>query len=176
MFFNAIAPRHITSGISRKNPEAAIRAFKLAFPHGGAMLTLKVSGAASAPRELERLRRLCADPAIHILTKTLSHEELDNLYWQHDVYLSLHRSEGYGLTIREAMLRGLHVVATGWSGNMDFMTGSLAHAVPFQMVPIHESKGPLKGLKGRWAEPDADAAAMVLRELAMTLRQDRNNP
>lgn len=84
---------------------------------------------------------------------------MDELYLRHDVYLSLHRSEGYGLTIREAMLHGLYVIATGWSGNMDFMGGERCYAVPYTLVPVNLNHGFCKGIKARWAEPDIDAAA-----------------
>ena len=66
------------------------------------------------------------------------------------------------------MLHGLHVVATGWSGNMDFMQGKLAHAVPYTLVPVRLDSGPCKGLKARWAEADTRAAANILQ----TLRQN----
>lgn len=156
----------VSSGLNRKNPEAALRAFAEAFPQGGAELTFKVSGATAAPAAMEALRERCRSvPHVHIITDILDRDALSRLYCRHDVYLSLHRSEGYGLTIREAMLHGLHVVATGWSGNMDFMDGELSHPVPFTLVPLKEKQGPLKGLKGQWAEADTAAAAAILRKL-----------
>lgn len=156
----------VSSGMNRKNPEAALRAFAEAFPQGGAELTFKVSGATAAPAAMEALRERCRSvPHVHIITDILDRDALSRLYCRHDVYLSLHRSEGYGLTIREAMLHGLHVVATGWSGNMDFMDGELSHPVPFTLVPLKEKRGPLKGLKGQWAEADTAAAAAILRKL-----------
>lgn len=156
----------VSSGLNRKNPEAALRAFAEAFPQGGAELTFKVSGATAAPAAMEALRERCRSvPHAHIITDILDRDALSRLYCRHDVYLSLHRSEGYGLTIREAMLHGLHVVATGWSGNMDFMDGELSHPVPFRLVPLKEKRGPLKGLKGQWAEADTAAAAAILRKL-----------
>lgn len=164
----------VSSGLNRKNPEAALRAFAEAFPHGGAELTFKVSGATAAPAAMEALRERCrAVPHVHIITDILDREALARLYCRHDVYLSLHRSEGYGLTIREAMLHGLHVVATGWSGNMDFMDGELSHPVPFTLVPLKEDQGPLKGLRGQWAEADTAAAARILRKLREQLSASR---
>lgn len=154
------------SGLNRKNPEGVLKAFCTAFPDGGAELTLKISGAIHAQEVINYIRNLCEKiKNVHIITDVLDRESMSRLYCYHDVYISLHRSEGYGLTIREAMLHGLHVVATGWSGNMDFMDGELAHPVPYTLVPLKEEQGPLKGLKGHWAEADTDAAANILRKL-----------
>lgn len=154
------------SGLNRKNPEGVLKAFCTAFPDGGAELTLKISGAMHAQEVINYIRNLCEKiKNVHIITDVLDRESMSRLYCYHDVYISLHRSEGYGLTIREAMLHGLHVVATGWSGNMDFMDGELAHPVPYTLVPLKEEQGPLKGLKGQWAEADTDAAAKILRQL-----------
>ena len=115
------------SSCERKNPLAALRAFKLAFQPGEAELTFKVTGANEHPETLAGLKRACAGtPGVRIVDAALSQDALSELYLAHDIYLSLHRSEGYGLTIREAMLHDLHVVATGWSGNMDFMRGPRA--------------------------------------------------
>lgn len=154
------------SGLNRKNPEAVLKAFHTAFPDGGAELTLKISGVAHAQEVINYIHSLCKKiKNVHIITDVLDRESMSLLYCKHDVYISLHRSEGYGLTIREAMLHGLHVVATGWSGNMDFMDGELTHPVPYTLIPLREEQGPLKGLKGQWAEADTDAAASILRKL-----------
>ena len=118
------------SSFERKNPLAALRAFERAFAPGEAELTFKISNPEADGRAFETFRQACARvPGVRLRAEILTAETLEDLYLRHDVYLSLHRSEGYGLTIREAMLHGLHVVATGWSGNMDFMAGALAHPV-----------------------------------------------
>ena len=156
----------ISSGVNRKNPQAVLQAFIKAFPQGGAELTFKVNGISANYKKIQKLKKLCDHlPNVHIITDVLDKKSLSNLYCSHDIYISLHRSEGYGLTIREAMLHGLHVVATGWSGNMDFMHGKLAHPVPYNLVAIDEHEGPLKGIKGKWAEADIDEAARILRHL-----------
>lgn len=156
----------IGSGMNRKNPQAVLRAFIEAFPHGGAELTLKVSGAAANKEKMQKFKEQCDRiQNVHIITDILDRDNMSNLYLNHDIYLSLHRSEGYGLTIREAMLHGLHIVATGWSGNMDFMYGKLAHPVPYHLIEIKEYEGPLKGIKGKWAEADITEAVQILRKL-----------
>jgi len=154
------------SSFERKNPLAALQAFSQAFSAGEAELTFKVSNARSASRKFEALREACSlVPGARIITDIFTPEQLSKLYLEHDIYLSLHRSEGFGLTIHEAMLHGLHVVATGWSANMDFMKGPLAHAVPYTLVPVRLDSGPYKGLNVRWAEADTRAAAKILQDL-----------
>lgn len=156
----------------RKNPLAALEAFARAFRPGEAELTFKVSNEGTEPKRFARFQAACAaTPGVRILTGTLAPEDMEDLYLRHDVCLSLHRSEGFGLTILEALRRGLHAVATGWSGNMDFMTGELAHAVPCTLVPMPMHSGPCKGLRARWAEPDVEAAAAILRELHQELAE-----
>jgi len=158
----------MASSYERKNPLAAIEAFTKAFPDGGAELTLKVSQAGADPLRHREIMQAASRPGIRVVTEMLSDIDLEKLYLAHDVYLSLHRSEGYGLTIREAMLCGLHVVAVGWSGNMDFMHGERVHPVPYALVPVR-ARGSMRGMEPRWAEADTDAAAQILRDLRHTL-------
>ncbi len=156
---------------TRKNPEAVICAFTKAFTPNEAYLTLKLSQTSNFAEDFAKIKRLAQNfPHIHILTKWLNDAELDRLYLDHDVYISLHRSEGYGLTIHEAMQRNLHVVATGWSGNMDFMTGENVFAVPYTLVPIHKSTPHFDNIpKAHWAEADTDTAAELLQNIRKKL-------
>ena len=164
---------NMASSFERKNPLAALRAFQEAFIPGQAELTFKISEPDADPDALAKLQLMASQvPGTTIITEHYSRTQLDDLYLRHDVYLSLHRSEGYGLTIREAMLHGLHAVATGWSGNMDFMQGPLAHPVPCTLVPVNMASGPFKGIKGVWAEADASAAADILRRLRVQLSRN----
>lgn len=154
------------SSFERKNPLAALKAFAAAFAPGEATLTFKIANSASDAKKYTQFRNACARvPGVRIITDTLDSEEMANLYLEHDVYLSLHRSEGFGLTILEAMRHGLYAVATAWSGNMDFMTGNLACPVPFSFVDVNINRGAFKGIATRWAEPDIDAAVDILRNL-----------
>lgn len=158
------------SSFARKNPLAALQAFERAFAPGQAELTFKVSNSQSDAPTFTAFREACARvPGVRLLTEIMTPEAMEELYLRHDVYLSLHRSEGYGLTIREAMRYGLHAVATGWSGNMDFMQGPLAHPVPYTLAPVRMDDGPYKGLRAHWAEADVDAAANILRGLRKDL-------
>lgn len=160
----------MASSAQRKNPAAVIEAFRMAFAPGEAMLTLKV-GQPEADRDAYRALVASASqvPGVKVRTEALGEEELDALYLEHDVYVSLHRSEGYGLTIREAMLRGLYVVATGWSGNMDFMQGDRCFPVPFRLVAAPVGALGLDHAPCRWAEPDVSAAAELLRGIRAML-------
>jgi len=164
----------MASGFERKNPLAALRAFALAFPEGKAELSFKVSDVSAAQDVFRNFAEACSKVrGVRILTETMSREALSELYLEHDVYLSLHRSEGYGLTIQEAMQHGLHAVATGWSGNMEFMQGPLAHPVPYTLIPVGADGGAYKGLHAEWAEADVEACAVLLRQLHRQLTENR---
>jgi glycosyltransferase involved in cell wall biosynthesis len=130
-------------------------------------LVLKLSSGSQFPDAAERLRQQAqADPRIQVLDGHLPLEELDGLYTEADALLSLHRAEGFGLTLAEAMAGGLPVVATGYSGNLDFMPPGSAELVPYRRVPIARTEGDYR--EGwPWAEPDLDAAASALRRLAL---------
>ena len=79
-----------------------------------------------------------------------------------DAYVSLHRAEGFGLTIAEAMAAGKPVIATGYSGNLEFMTDENSFLVPYELVQIPHGSAPYPN-SARWAEPDRDAAAAAMR-------------
>lgn len=155
------------STVARKNPYGVIEAFQAAFPQGcGAQLVLKISSAEQFPDAMGALRERCAsDPRIVLLDRHLSAAEMDGLLLQADVLLSLHRAEGFGLTLAEAMAAGLPVIATGYSGNLAFMAPGEAELVPYALVSIEDTEGDYpRGC--RWAEPDPDWAARALRRLA----------
>ncbi|MFM7635827.1 MAG: glycosyltransferase [Cyanobacteriota bacterium] len=155
------------STVARKNPYGVIQAFQAAFPPGReARLVLKISSAAQFPQAMGTLREHCAsDPRILLLDRHLTASEMDGLLLEADVLLSLHRAEGFGLTLAEAMAAGLPVIATGYSGNLAFMAPAEAELVPYTLVPIEATQGDYpRGC--RWAEPDPEWAARALRRLA----------
>jgi hypothetical protein len=156
---------------SRKNPQAAVAAFLHAFTPEEACLTIKISQPDANAAEWERLQTLAAPhPHIRLVAGWMDEADLERLFLEHDVYLSLHRSEGYGLTIREAMLRNLYVVATGWSGNMDFMQGERIFAAPYTLVPVSRSDRTFASVAdARWAEPNIEEAANILKHIFCTL-------
>lgn len=157
------------SNFYRKNPEAAIQAFKLAFANSNrAELILKIGSVDNHPKEWALIEDAISDaPNIRVIVDYLSSGDLKALYWQSDIFLSLHRSEGYGLALHEAMLYGLELVATGWSGNMDFMKGPKCHPVGYRLVEVDDPSGFYSNTGvGYWAEADVAEATDILRGVA----------
>jgi glycosyltransferase involved in cell wall biosynthesis len=149
----------------RKNPDGLIAAYSRAFrPEDGAHLIIKTINGDLHHAELERLRFEIDRPDITIVDGYVRWSEARALMELADCYASLHRSEGFGLTLAEAMALGKPVIATAWSGNVDFMTAEVSRLVPAELVPI-PGDVPVYGGIGRWAEPDLDAAAHALRQV-----------
>jgi glycosyltransferase involved in cell wall biosynthesis len=106
-----------------------------------------------------------AGPNVRIVDETWPYAEVKALIAGADVLISLHRAEGFGLTPAEAMALGCPVVATGYSGVLDFMDDTNAILVPWRAVPVDDPQG-IYTYKGEtWAEPDLDAAAAALTRL-----------
>ena len=131
------------------------------------VLVLKVGHPDHFPADFEVLRGAVAGVGnIRLETRAMAQGEVHALTACADIVLSLHRSEGFGLVPAEAMLLGRPVVATGWSGNMDFMDADSTVLVPFRLVPARDPRGVLEAPGAMWAEPDVGAAAEALRRLA----------
>jgi glycosyltransferase involved in cell wall biosynthesis len=149
----------------RKNPAAVIEAFTRAFePDEGAHLVIKSIGGAGDIAGLERLRLSTDRADVHFVDGPIREPRLKALFEHCDCYVSLHRSEGFGLTMAEAMALAKPVVATSWSGNLDFMDEQTAHLVPATLVPIPDDV-PIYAGTGAWAEPDVDSAAEAIRRV-----------
>ena len=154
------------SVFERKNPLAVLDAFSRAFPPGsGAKLIVK---ALNPERDRESHQRLLAaagaHPDTHLIETRLSRSERDGLMRAADCYVSLHRAEGFGYTLAEAMWLGKPVIATGYSGNLDFMTPENSYLVDYRLVPIGAGKEPYPA-GGEWAQPDVDRAAAMMRHV-----------
>ena len=155
---------NLASSFHRKNPLAAIAAFRAAFGSRlDRILLLKVGHPEHAPADYARLVRIAQAPNIRVETRTLSTADCHALTACADIVLSLHRSEGFGLVMAEAMLLGKPVIATGWSGNTDFMDSTNAALVDCRLVPAQDDRAVYRGT---WAEPDVAQAARLLRALA----------
>lgn len=150
----------------RKNPFGAIEAFARAFPvPGDARLVIKLSHGSSRPAELAQLReRVAKIPGVIILDRILERQEVYDLQAVCDAFVSLHRSEGWGLNLSESMLLGKPVIATAYSGNLDFMNRQNSCLVDYRLVPLQTDFGPYRS-GNHWAEPDLDQAASYMRLL-----------
>jgi glycosyltransferase involved in cell wall biosynthesis len=153
------------SVVERKNPLGLIEAYRRAFgPDDGARLILKGINGDVFPDKREELFDAAADrPDIEVWNRYLSSRDRLALVQSVDCYASLHRSEGLGLTMAEAMALGTPVVATAYSGNLDFMDEDSALLVPAEEILI--GPGHLYPADGHWADPDLDVAAAHLRAL-----------
>ncbi len=155
------------STYGRKNPRAAIAAFRLAFGDDpNCLLVLKVGHAEDAAWAMKDLRDAIAGMTnVRLMQETLSRPDMTALVASADTVLSLHRAEGFGLLPAEAMLHGVPVVATGWSGNVDFMTAEDSALVGYQLVPVDDPQGTYTVPGAKWAEANVDEAAAWLKRL-----------
>ena len=165
-----------TSDPARKNPFAAIEAFRRAFSaDDSAHLVIKVNNAQAGSPSSNPLAQLRSEVAslgnrVTLIESILAYDEVLQLYASCDVFVGLHRAEGLGLGLMEAMALGKAVIATGWSGNMTFMNHVNSCLVGFRLIPVAGSIGVYSrdflGHDVRWADPEIDEAAAWMRTLA----------
>jgi glycosyltransferase involved in cell wall biosynthesis len=125
-------------------------------------LLIKTQASASAAAAWRRLHHLAADPRIELRDTTLSRQAVLAMMAEADVFVSLHRSEGFGRGPAEAMLLERPVIATLYSGTEDFLSDNCAYVVGATMRPVRPDEYP--GAEGQnWAEPDIAAAAAHMR-------------
>jgi glycosyltransferase involved in cell wall biosynthesis len=163
---------NLASSFARKNPLAAIAAFRAAFgDRPDRILVMKVSHADHAPEDFARLVEAARAPNIRLETRLMPPADRHALTAAADIVLSLHRSEGFGLVPAEAMLLGRPVIATGWSGNLAYMNRDNAALVGYRLVPTEDSRRVYHD--SYWADPNQSEAVMHLRRLAddATVRQ-----
>lgn len=153
----------VNSSVARKNPYAAIEAFKRAFPQQrDVTLIVKVSRLDNwLPARNQLVEAIAGDTRIRLIEDILNENDMAGLVESADAILSMHRSEGFGLLLAEAMARGKAVVATGWSGNMDFMNEDVSHLVDYKIISVADQQKSYSG--GQWADPSIDDAANKLR-------------
>jgi glycosyltransferase involved in cell wall biosynthesis len=157
------------SYIARKNPQAVVECFRrllAARPLAPTCLVVKLHGAEAAPRELEGV---LADlhnfrSRVVVLNTTMLEVEVHNLIRCCDAFISLHRSEGYGLGLAEAMFLGLPAIGTAYSGNIDFMTPENSIPIGYRLVPVPPGAYPHADNQ-HWAEPDLDEATTQMIRL-----------
>jgi len=158
----------INSSAARKNPEGLITAFQKAFPRASrdkVGLVLKISHPETGCKLWRRIRRAARrDPRIHLVEQTMRRPELLALFKACDCFVSLHRAEGFGRCLAEALLLGKQVVTTGFSGNLDFCREPRVALVRHRMVAL-EVGDYMWGTGQSWADPDLDHAAELMRSV-----------
>ncbi|MBU0491484.1 MAG: glycosyltransferase [Chloroflexi bacterium] len=163
----------VLSILERKNPWAVIRAFRQAFgaPTTGPLLVMKINNSdlvAGRDRELglptgyvEKLATALHDVNGILVDKRYDRATNSALMAACDCYVSLHRCEGFGLTMAEAMYLSKPCIATGYSGNLDYMTPTNSYPVGYRLVELERDWGPYES-GDYWAEPDEDHAAALM--------------
>jgi glycosyltransferase involved in cell wall biosynthesis/lipopolysaccharide biosynthesis glycosyltransferase len=147
----------------RKNPVGLIKSFSKAIPEpNGAELIIKCINGDQFPNEFNRLKTEAKKNNVILMTMNLEKNDLLSLVNCADCFVSLHRSEGFGLTIAEAMYLEKPVIATSYGGNMDFMNKTNSFPVKYKLKEITKDEGPYS--KGNfWAEPDLEDASHLIR-------------
>jgi glycosyltransferase involved in cell wall biosynthesis len=154
--------------VARKNPEAVIAAFRNAFPaaRDDVGLIVKSVNGVHRPDRVAAINALIGeDPRIHHLDTFLGRDESYGLISVSDAYVSLHRAEGLGLGLAEAMALGKPTIATAYSGNLEFMNEGNSLLVAHRIVPVAPGEYPFHDPRFFWADPDVDGAARQMRAL-----------
>lgn len=153
------------SMIERKNPQAAISAFKMAFTPEDVNVGLLIKVNGGDDNSIKLIRSYFEEyDNIFLINKTLTKLEINSLIRCVDVVVSLHRAEGFGLVLAEAMINGVPCIATNWSANTEFMNEDVACMVEYDLVALNNDVGPYK--KGqRWANPSVTQASLYMKKL-----------
>lgn len=158
------------STLARKNPLAIIQAFELAFPLGNEAVGLVIKCMRpdqNSPAWQNILKQAKLDPRIYIIDQMLEKDQVLGLYKLCNCFVSLHRAEGFGRGIAEALLLGLDVIATDYGGNVDFCLTENAHLVNSRMIDVQRDDY-VEPSNQCWAEPDIHEASLLMRRVAST--------
>jgi glycosyltransferase involved in cell wall biosynthesis len=156
----------LNSYTARKNPRAAIEAFrKSGLAGGSAALVIKVHNAEANQEDFAALNEAVRDlPGTVVIGHTLSRTDVYGLEAACDCFVSLHRSEGFGFAVAECMYLGKPVIATGWSAPAEYLDCHNGYPVNFDLVKLTENHGPYtKG--SSWADPDIENAAAIMAQV-----------
>ncbi len=154
------------SVLERKNPLGVLRAFKQAFREDDERvgLILKFNNPDYDQPVMRALRDEIRGQNVFVIDRLLSRDELTSLIDACDCFVSLHRSEGFGLPPAEAMSLGKPAILTNWSGNTDYMTADNCIAIDYELVKLGRDYGPYKAHQ-HWAEPDLEQAAHWMKRI-----------
>lgn len=172
----------LNSSAKRKNPKACVLAFLNAFPQHDNLdylgaekvgLVIKVHPPKTPNRDWDELKQLQAsDERIHLIEETLSKSDLLALYQVCDCFVSLHRAEGFGRCLAEAMLLGRPLITTDYSGNLAFTSHENALLVKYQLIDLKSDDYPY-GKGQQWADPNIEDAARQMRRVQQRQKQIR---
>lgn len=154
------------SVLERKNPLGVLQAFKKAFGNDDESvgLILKFNNPDYEQPVMRELREEIRGQNVTVIDRLLSRDELTSLIDACDCFVSLHRSEGFGLGPAEAMSLGKPAIITNWSGNTDYMTADNCIAIDYELVKLGRDYGPYKAHQ-HWAEPDLEQAAQWMKRI-----------
>jgi glycosyltransferase involved in cell wall biosynthesis len=158
------------SSIERKNPLAVVLAFQMAFG-GGERVELVLKASNVNPQHPGNVsgqwERLCAaragDDRIRIITDRYTEEQMQQLMRDSSCVVSLHRSEGFGYVLSDAMALGIPVIGTDYSGNIDFCDQETSYPVSYHTIPVISHGAHWESEGTQWAEPDIDSAAAQMQ-------------
>lgn len=180
--FLGMAIMNLDTCPDRKNAVAHVLAWRAAFGNDTSMhllMKLRFKKSTLFARN-ELLEAIAGAQNISIVEETFTDDDMVAFQRMADVYISLHRAEGYGLNIHEMLEIGTPTIATGWSGNMDYMPRySHAYPIPYRLVPYNDRTYAYDGKGLQWAEPDIDVAAKTLRQVYkrwLDESDNRHNP
>lgn len=167
-----------SSDVQRKNPQAIVEAF-LQADEPQSLLCIQVNRSAENFAALDDWLRALPPDRVCVINRHLSHGEAVQLIACSDVYISLHRAEGLGLGMLEAMMVGTPVIATAWSGNLAFMNSDSACLVDADLVPLSGTIPAYTqreiGVPSKWAAPHvANAAQWIAALMNESLRRRKS--
>jgi glycosyltransferase involved in cell wall biosynthesis len=155
------------SVLQRKNPLGVLRAFKSAFAADDASvgLVLKFNNPDFREPLLQSVREeMAGRENVFAIDRIMNRAEVTSLIKACDCFVSLHRSEGFGLGPAEAMSLAKPAIITNWSGNVDYMTADNSIAIDYKLVKLGHDYGPYKAHQ-HWAEPDLKQASHWMKRL-----------
>lgn len=154
-----------SSVMERKNPIGALKAFKKAFSKDNNKVGLVIKINNYKDKDMQQIQAILDGyDNVYFIRETLSRDQVNSLIKCVNVFVSLHRAEGFGLVLAESMYLGTPTIATNWSSNIEFMNEDVACMVNYSLVTIEKDLPPFKA-GNRWAEPDLEDAARWMRRL-----------